>query len=198
MEIWWNSISSFEQIFWYIAIPFSIILLIQMILTFAGISGGSSDVGADTHDGNISSEHHTGDMGQPFQFFTLRNFIAFFTIFGWSGIACINAGLSNVITVLISIISGLVAMFVISLLFYFITKLAESGNSNIRNAVGKTGKVYIPIRANSANSGKIQISFNNSLREVTAITKGSEDIATGVLVRVIDIVDETTVVVEKI
>lgn len=197
METWWNSISSFEQIFWYIAIPFSIILLIQMILTFAGISGSSSDVGVESHDGTIASEHHNGDMGQPFQFFTLRNFIAFFTIFGWTGIACLNSGLSSVMTVVLSVISGLVAMLIISLLFYFITKLAESGNSNIRNAIGKTGKVYIPVRANSSNTGKIQISFDNSLREINAITKDNEDLPTGTIIKVIDLVDESTVVVQK-
>jgi membrane protein implicated in regulation of membrane protease activity len=197
MEIWWNSINSFEQVFWYIAVPFSVILVIQMILTFSGISGGSSDIGSGVHDGNISSEHHSGDLGQSFQFFTLRNFIAFFTIFGWSGITCINLGLSNILTVIISVVSGFIAMIIISLLFYFITKLAESGNSDIKDAIGKTGKVYIPIKANSTNTGKIQISYGGSLREVNAITKGSEDLTTGTLVKVMDNIGETTLIVEK-
>jgi membrane protein implicated in regulation of membrane protease activity len=107
-------------------------------------------------------------------------------------------GLSNVLTVIISVVFGFIAMVIISLLFYFITKLAESGNSNSKNAIGKTGKVYIPIKANSINTGKIQISYDGSLREVNAITKGSEDLVTGTLVKVIDILGENTLIVEKV
>ena len=46
---WWNTLSLATQIFYCIAIPSSLVLLIQTLLTFIGI-GGDSDIDADGVD----------------------------------------------------------------------------------------------------------------------------------------------------
>lgn len=218
MQAWWETISVFEKIFWYIAVPFSVILVIQMILTFAGMGGTDSDVGAGipdssgldpqmgtamdmpSHDITVQPEHpDTGFAPEPhFDVFTVRNFIAFFTIFGWAGIAGVRQGLSPFWTILMSIALGLLAMLIVSALFYFIFKLADSGNMNINAAVGKTGKVYLPIKAKGGNTGKIQVEFQDTLREMQAITQGGEDLKTGQMVRVTGVLSSQVLIVEKV
>lgn len=217
MHTWWETISVFEKIFWYIAVPFSVILVIQMILTFAGMGGSDSDIGAGlpdssgldihvgtgldmpSHDIAMQPEHHDGGfVAEPhFAVFTIRNFIAFFTIFGWVGIAGARQGLSAFWTIIMALALGLLAMLVVSALFYFIYKLADSGNMMIENAIGKTGKVYLPIKANSANIGKIHVEFQGALREMQAVTKADEDLSTGQIAIVTGILSEQILIVEK-
>jgi len=205
MQEWWHSLDGFEQIFWYIALPFSLILFIQMILTFIGIgSEGSSDAG-DFHDGSLIDAdgdgtpdfHETGDPTAGFHFFTLRNFIAFFTIFGWTGIAAINNGAGNFLTLVLAFIGGLIAMFIVAGLFYFISRMAESGNLNIKNAINTTGTVYLPLKARAAGKGKVNANVQGALREFEAITNGNEDLPTGTTVKITGIIGNNVLIVEK-
>ena len=66
MTEWWNSFSSFEQVFWYIAIPFTVILFIQMILTFAGMGGTDADIGDADMDADIDSADDYDSGGNDF------------------------------------------------------------------------------------------------------------------------------------
>ena len=215
MTAWWEALGSFEQVFWYIAIPFSLILIIQMIMTFAGMGGGDSDIGggdtdisgidleadADVDLSNVSDTTDASDITDidpSFHFFTVRNFIAFFTMFGWAGIAAWNEGLSKTWTIVVAIAAGLITMGVVTALFYYISKLQDAGgNIRISNALNQIGNVYIPIKADGGNVGKVQITIQNSLRKMPAITKGEEDLATGTVVKVVGIVSNSILVVQK-
>ena len=83
---WWEGLSVSLKIYWGLAIPFTLFFLLQLVFSFFG--GG--DVPDDTPDADIEA-----DTGVPFQFFTLKNLVAFFTIFSWTGIACLDSGLSE-------------------------------------------------------------------------------------------------------
>ncbi len=214
MTAWWESLTFFEQLFWYIAVPFSVILLIQLILTFAGIGGSDSDIGGDEPD--ISgldldtepdidvSDADSGDAIQssayniPFQFFTVRNFVAFFTMFGWAGIAAWNEGLSKTWTVAIALLAGVFTMGVVAAIFYYFSKLQDAGGSiKIQNAINQIGNVYLPVNAKGGNVGKVHVTIQNSLREMPAITRGDEDLPTGTVIKIIGTVSNSILVVEK-
>ena len=173
-----------------IAVPFTLIFVLQLIFSLI--------VGDTDHDasGNIDSAIDS-DQGMPFQFFTLKNMTAFFTILGWSGIACVNAGLGNVLIVLISVLCGLIMMVIMSSIFYFMSKLVETGNLDIKNAINKTGSVYIPIPASRKGQGKIQVKVQSALRELDAITDETENIKTGTIVIVTEVIDNNILVVKN-
>lgn len=205
MQTWWDALTTIEKVFWLIAIPFSVIFIIQMVLSFTGIGGGSTDPGADIPDmqTDISSaghdiSHSNEDAGPGFSFFTLRNFIAFFTLFGWSGLALNNAGISIGITLTLAVLIGIVAMLIISSLFYFTMKMADSGNVSVKNAIGATGKVYLPIKAKNGNVGKVQVTFQGSIREMQAVTMLDKDLSTNTIIRVTGLADENILIVERI
>ena len=46
---WWTEIPNFERIFWFLAIPSSVVSLLQLILEFVGM--GSDSMDADMDDG---------------------------------------------------------------------------------------------------------------------------------------------------
>ena len=104
-EIWWNAMERAEKIYWLIAVPFTAIFFVQLILTFIG--GGDTDHITETADHDTSFDH---DHGIGFQFLSVKNLIGFFTIFGWTGIAMLKGGHSIGSTVLISTISGLTCL----------------------------------------------------------------------------------------
>lgn len=187
---WWNSLDMIRQIYWGIAIPFSLIFLIQMVLTFIG---GDMDMELDG-DADFDVDH---DAGAGFQFFTLKNFIGFFTIFAWSGIAALDSGYGTATTLIISTISGLIMMTLMASLFYFFSKLTDSGTMNINNAKGAVAEVYMRIHGNRSNVGRVLVKVQGSLRELEAITDDEEDLPTGAVVNVKDVINDNILLVSK-
>ena len=67
----------------------------------------------------------------------------------------------------------------------------------MKNLLGESGTVYIPIPPKGNGSGKINISCGERFMEFDAISNDTEMIATGVPVRVTDIISGSILVVEK-
>jgi membrane protein implicated in regulation of membrane protease activity len=186
---WWASMEGIEKVYWSIAIISSLLFLIIAIMTFVGgdVDGDVGDVDADI----------AADDGIGFQFFTFKNLVGFFTIFSWTGLACLDAGLSTGSTVLISVIAGTLMMVAMATLFYMLSKLTDSGTMQMKNAIGHVGEVYLPIEANRGNKGKVQIKVQGSLRELPAITDDDEDLLVRSVITVVDIIGDNTLLVSK-
>jgi len=210
MTEWWEAVPAMEKVFWYFAIPFTVVFILQLILSIFGMNHESdfgeahgdvdghdfSDHDASGHDfgdSDSDSDHHSGEL-IPFQLFTFRNLVVFFTIFGWTGIVATNFGFGLVSILTLSIISGLFMMVVVSTLFYFAAKLTESGNINIRNAMLKTGTVYLRIPERRKGTGIVQLEIQGAIREIDAMTEGKA-IPTGAQVRIVEILEDNTVLV---
>lgn len=183
---WFTELDLFEQIYWIIAVLGSIVLVVLLILTFLG---GEVDGDVDV-DGD-------GDMdgGAGFQFFTFKNLVGFLTIFGWTGIGCIRSDLGTITTIIISIVCGLIMMTLMATLFYMLSRMVEEGTMRMSNAVGRTGEVYLPIKANNGGFGKVQINIQGSLHEIQAFTNDEKDLPQGTIVRVEKVVDDTILLV---
>lgn len=177
---WFNQKELFEQIYWVIAIPSSLIFLFIMITTFIG---GDVETDGDSD----------GEMG--FQFFTFKNLVGFFTIFSWVGIGCIKSGYSTGLVIIVSFICGLLMMAAMATLFYFMTKLVEDGTMKMSNAIGRTGSVYLPIKAKNGGFGKVQINIQGATHELQAMTNDEEDLVVGTIVQVEKIIDNSILVV---
>lgn len=188
----WAEISVFEQVFWGITIPATVIFLLLLVLTIFG-GDADTDVDVDTDiDGDISS----GDS-IPFQFISLKNIVAFFTVFGWSGIGFINMGLNTFSVIAYSTLCGLAMMFLMAVLFYFMSKLAESGTLKMNNAIGKLGEVYLVIPAKRGGMGKVQLNVQGSMRTLNAITDDEKTIPTSSIVQVLNVIDDHILLVKK-
>jgi len=128
------------------------------------------------------------DIGIDFQFITLKNLIAFFTIFGWTGVACLSSGYTITTTVFFSFVAGLIMMAIMASIIYFMAKLSDNGTLNIKNAVGKIGTVYLPIPPNRSGTGQIQIKVQG-LQTLDAMTDSDNTIKTGAIVEVISVLN---------
>ncbi|MCC5910004.1 MAG: hypothetical protein JJT76_06155 [Clostridiaceae bacterium] len=191
---WLTEVLVFDRIYWYLAIPFTVLLVIQLIATFVGFGGdGDFDSGEDGLD--VGDD---GDFEPGFKIFTVRNLITFFAVFGWSGITFSHAGLGQFATITLSTILGIIVLLIVSALFYFITKLADSGTMNIQRSKGATGEVYLPIPAKGNGVGKVSITFQGSFRELDAMTDEEEVISRGTMIVVKDVINNSILLVEKI
>lgn len=178
---WWAGKVLFEQIFWICAIPATLVLVILLITTFIG---GDIDAELDGIDAEIDA-----DAGAGFQFFTFKNLVGFFTIFGWVGIGCTQSGFEPVPTIIIAGICGLIMMTAMATIFYLMSRLVEDGSMVITNAIGRMGQVYMRIPANGEGMGKVQINIQGSVRELDAIAGENQELSTGTVVKVVEIID---------
>ena len=186
----WSETSMFEQIFWIIAIPATVIFLLLLILT---VFGGDADTDVDTDiDGDLAD----GDS-IPFQFLSLKNIVAFFTVFGWSGIGFIQTGMASWLVIVLATLCGIVMMVMMATLFYFMSKLAESGTLKMKNAIGKLGEVYLVIPAKRGGMGKVQLNVQGSMRTLDAITDDEDSIPTSSIINVKDVIDDHILLVSK-
>jgi hypothetical protein len=184
---WWQSVAFFEKIFWVIAILFSLLFLLQTVVSL--FSGDVDDVSGD------ADEYAGDDDGVGHQFFTIKNMIAFFTIFGWVGIAAYNSGTGKVMTILIALACGVVMVLIMAILLKNVHRLRHSGTMKITNAIGQTGTTYLFIPAKRSGMGKVHIKVQGTLHELPAITDEETDIATGQLIKVTGIVNERILLV---
>jgi membrane protein implicated in regulation of membrane protease activity len=189
-SLWWDAMNITEKIYWCIAIPFSVLFVIQLVTTFFlgdvdGMdAGGNADLSMDS------------DAGIDFQFLSIKNLIAFFTIFGWTGIACIHGEVSLVVTIVLSLLAGLVMMVIMATIMYYMAKLAENGSLDLNNAKGKTGTVYLPVPGNRKGQGQIQVKVQG-FQTLDAMTDEAETIPTGTLVEVVDVINNEILIVKS-
>ncbi len=179
-----------EKVYWCFAVPFSLIFVIQIILTFFG-----GDIDGVEADGDADAAVD-GDTGIDFQFLSLKNLVAFFTIFGWTGIACLKGGTNTGITILISTFAGLIMMTIMASIAYFMGKLTHNGTMNINNAIGKTATVYLRIPRKRSGMGKVQVMIQG-LKTMDAVTDSETEIPTGAVVEVTDVINGEILLVKS-
>ena len=194
MMEWWNSIGLVGQIYALIAIPSTLVLVIQTVLLIFGIGG--DDIDADGVDLNGNGFGDTpGDGGEGgLALFSIRGIMAMAAIGGWSGLVMHSSGIVLPVTVILSLAFGFLALVGMAYIMKVAVKLQDNGNIDLGSAIGKVGTVYIPIPANMTGSGKINITVQERFLEVGAVTQSDRKLVTGESVRVVA-TDETGLVV---
>lgn len=190
-------------IFVFCAVVGGTILVCQFVLTLVGFGHDLGDSGGDlAHDfsgdaptdlhapsdgGDHSADHHDPSHGSSWLFgvISVRTLVAAFAFFGLAGLAAESAGLSRVIQVLLASACGIAAMYSVHFLVKQLGRLGEDSTVRINRALGLEGTVYIPIPAQKASAGKVQLTLQNRLIEYAAITSGGQKLPTGAKVRVV-------------
>lgn len=190
MEEWWSSLGLFMQSVWCITLFASLVFVIQTIMTFIGMD---TDGGMDV---DVSADTATDVDSGPFQLFTFRNFINFLLGFGWSIISFEKAIENQFVLILVSAVIGVLLVMAVMAIFRFMSRMEQSGTINMANAVGCKGNVYLKIPGEKRGEGKVQISIQGAIREFNALTAG-EELETGAPIRVVEVINDNTLLVER-
>jgi hypothetical protein len=218
LQEWWSTLIFAQKLFWVIATFFSSIFLLQAFLMLIGLhgdagdgdmsashdfdhdSGHDVDHGADdkistVHDYDDTSMDDPSDSGFSFaQYFTIRNMVAFFVGFSWTGLACMDYGLNIVFTTLISGFVGVLFVTVVVLVMTGLSKLSSDGTVKLSSAVGGIARVSIEIPALYNGQGKVLITISERFREIEAVTGGSKSLKKNQEVKVVGVLSGQLVV----
>jgi membrane protein implicated in regulation of membrane protease activity len=159
-----------------IAIISSVLLGIIILLNIIGI-----DLDTDV------------DFHLDMDFFSVNSLVAFFCVGGWTGyLANLLTPFQQWVIAAIAVAAGLTTYVGSILILRRLKGWESSGNIDLNNAIGKTGKVYLGIPEDG--EGQVQIVIQGRLKTLKAITHG-KSIETGENVIVYDI-EKNKLVVE--
>lgn len=190
---WWNSLMPSQQILALIAIPSTLILIVQTVLVLFGFGDGGdgSDVDADDI---LDGDSADGGLS----LFSVRGIVSMLCIMGWSGVALLETSLPKAVSIALSFLLGVATLIGMAYLMRAIYSLQSSGNIDYGNAIGKVGQVYIPIPAGGKAGGKITLTVQEKLTECEAISVGETALPTGSYVRVTAVGEGGVLVVEPL
>lgn len=193
MTEWWTSLDLFMKILWCIAIASSLIFIIETVLTFIGADVEMDmDTDFDVPDG--------GFEGDPsMNLYTFRNLVNFLLGMSWTAILLQEQIASKTLLMIIAFAVGALLVFAVMMMFKGLSKMQQSGNIDVyKSAIGCNGKVYLTVPAERKGTGKVQININNSVREYDALTDSEDDLKTGTSIKVTEVLDTNTLLVEEI
>lgn len=208
---WWNELSSIAQIFYCVAVPATLVLLVQTVLMFIGFGQEDGDVdGIDDGLETADAADTEGVFGEGvdhvdsafeglegLRIFTIRGIVAFFVVFGWMGVSLEKVGLPVWLNVVISAVCGFIMMLCLAWLMRLMTKLRSNGNTDNRNTVGTAGKVQLTVPPARTGEGKVHLMLQGAYVERNAVTDDTEAIPTGAEVVVIGVSGQTDLVVKR-
>ena len=198
---WWADLSVSMKILWGVTLAASLIFIVQTVLTFLGADADSAGLdGADLDAGGLDAlDAGDADLGGGGNLYTFRNLINFILGFGWADILLQKTIPADGFRMLVSVAVGIGLVALVMYIFRLLGKMQQSGNINIyKSAVGCQGTVYLTIPPSRSGEGKVQISINNSVREYNAQSEEDAPLATGTPIRVREVINDNTLLVEKL
>lgn len=195
-------------LFLILAILGGTILVCQFVLMLIGF-GADMDIADDLPDdvpdgGHWSVDPELGDhaVGHGnlstwiFGVLSFKTLTAAAAFFGLAGCAAHAAHMTPAAQLTIATLAGLGAMYGVHWIMRSITRLSEDGTVRLDRSVGKEGTVYLTVPGNRKGTGKVQFKLQNRLVEYPAITNYDETLPTGRRIRIVNVVNHSTVEIE--
>ena len=186
---YWLNLSSTMQTFVGIGAVSSLVLSLQLLLSLIGGDMDGLDADLDLVDG--------GEGGAS-GILSVRTIGAFFTGFGWTGASMTDYGYGLGITTVVSSVVGLALLAMVFYLMAYLHSLRQEGTLDYSNTIGQVGSVYLPIPSNRKGLGQIEVMVQGRLSIVRAVTDNDKKIGNRVAVRVTELVDKQTILVEPL
>ena len=164
------------EIYWWISLISSAILFVFVLLSIIGMEIDSIEIDF---------------LGDHFSFTSL---VAFACVGGWTGFLAHNMTSMSEWVILTAAISMGLFTYVGSIFILKKLKTWESkGNVKIKNAIGKTGTVYLTIPKSQSGIGQVQAVVQGRLMTLDAMTN-HEEIKTGESILIYDVIDDKLLV----
>jgi hypothetical protein len=169
-------------IFYGIAVVASLVLVVQIGLALLGFDDVDTDL----------------DAGDGMGFLSVRALVAFFGGLGWTGVIMLENGSTLPVATGAGVVVGLVLMLLMAGIIKLIYSFQESGTLDLKNALGEVGTVYVTVPPTQSGTGRVRVVVQGQLQIVAAQTEASEPLRAERKVRVRDLIDSRTVLVEPL
>ena len=181
-------------------------------MDFGGDVTGDVEVGGDVVADDLGSEGAAGehatswsqaadaDVGHPdgskiFEILSFRSLVAAVTFFGIAGKISTTSGQSASTSLLVALVAGAAAMYVVYWTMVQLYKLRSSGNQDIRIAVGELANVYVAIPGQLQGMGKVHLTLQSRTVEYQAVTEHETTLQSGASVVIVDVLGSDKVLV---
>lgn len=170
--------------FWFIAIPISLMFLIQTLVFLTGL---------DVMDQSENYNSILNEEDSAFHFFSLKSLIHFLFSFSWTGILLYGFIEEPLSLFVLSVTSGILFVFLCAYIIKKVQLLRIDNTFKIQHAVNQTAEVYLPIPENKNGVGKIRVTIKGIIHEIVAVTE-HDKIEAGTIVKVEKIAADILVV----
>ena len=185
---WWTNLETVQQVFALVAIPSTLIMIIQTVMLVIGMA----------QDADLDIDDVPETMDDGLTLFSVRGIVTMLAVTGWCAVALVDSGLNDALAIVLSVLLGFLALVGTAYLMRAVYRLQASGNIDVGNAVGKVAQVYIPIAGESKKTGKVTMTLHEKYCEFDAITTARETLTTGSYVRVVAVDGAGVLVVEPL
>jgi hypothetical protein len=182
---WWNELNLAKQIFFGLGI---------LAGGFALLLGFLAVIGLDQSEAVSAASVHDAGEG----IFSTKPLTGFFLGFGWAGGIALDHGFSFGAALAIALVSGVGLTAVIILLIRVIIGMRSDGTARIDETVGTVGTVYITLPPGKATGGQVVVNFSGRQATYAAISGTEHPLASGTKVKVVAVVDSSTLLVEAL
>ncbi len=181
-----------DQLFFFASVGGGALFVIQLVLLFLG---GGLDIGADLDTDSGGDVGHAG-ADASFKVLSLQGITTFVMMFGLVGMAMRNdEHASPTLALGVAVVAGAFSTWVIGRIFLFFTKLQSTGTLDMKRAEGATGQVYLTV--GRSKPGKVTITVGSRSLTLDAICESEELLSTGTPIKVVRVISDTTVSVER-
>lgn len=183
---WWAALSLAKTIFYGLGIGAALVALVLALLAIIGVEHHDAADAVNLND--------AGGGG----IFSVKPLTGFFLGFGWVGGFAMDAGFSAFTATFCGVAAGGAFMAAIIVMFRMIISMRSDGTARISDTVGAIGTVYISIPAGRASGGQVTVNFKGRQETYAALPVAHDPISSGEKVRVVEVVDASTVRVEPL
>lgn len=192
MTEWWTALPLELKLFYGIGILALIVVIIQLLMTLLGFDADSPDAGFNADVGDF-------DHGTGIGLFSSQTIAAFFTAFGWVGVAAIKNGLSPFAAGCIAFGFGVASMFAMFFMLRSLLSLQSKGNLDYKTVVGDEATVYVTIPGSDADEGgQIQVNIQGRLTTASARKASPGALKPGSRVRIVAVNGPASFIVEAL
>tara|TARA_B110000444_G_scaffold132781_1_gene124772 strand:- start:528 stop:1154 length:627 start_codon:yes stop_codon:yes gene_type:complete len=182
-----GGITGIDILFAVMAVIGTFLFLIYFILILiGGVADGALEIAGFDTDFDLGAEG-------IFHMLTIQGILSFIMMFGIAGLAVTQSEGSDLLAIVVAIVSGMSSMWVIGKVFQVMKSLEVDATVKHSLSIGAQGKVYMDIAA--GETGKVQVEFQNAMRTCDAVLEDDTmSLKTGKFVEVVKAIGETLIV----
>ncbi|MBI3886416.1 MAG: hypothetical protein HY302_11910 [Opitutae bacterium] len=184
---WWATLGAARQVFYGLGLVSAFAALVLAVLGFVGLEHH------DALDATSADVDHGGGG-----IFSVKPLVGFFLGFGWAGGLALDSGLPLIGALGCAALAGWVMMAVIVGMFRLIYSMRSDGTVRVADALGAVGTVYVTLPPAKAAGGQVTVNFGGRQETLAALSAAPRTIASGEKVKVVEIIDGRTVLVEPL
>ncbi len=184
----WSGLPAAQQVFFGIGLLAGVVSLILGVM---------SAIGLEHHDVVDLPDAIGWDAGGG-GIFSVKPLTGFLLGFGWAGGIALGSGLGILAATAIAVGSGLSVMGLVVALLRLILGMRSDGTARISDTLHESGTVYVTVPPDRQAGGQVTVHFRGRQETYMALNRSNRPIPSGERVRVVEVLDSQTVLVEPL